>query len=113
MWVVSSRRRSSLPRAPLRRAGTDVPIGCLTKLTPRELPGAALALARTDDGTNYTALGAAAAAARGSFNSAATPADWAQLWHALALVRHRPDDALVRYTAAALTKQQQYGSATA
>ncbi len=55
----------------------------------------------------------AAAAARGSFRSAATPADWAQLWHALALVRHRPDDALVRCTAAAMTKRQQYGSATA
>ncbi len=91
--------------------------GGLEELTAQELSGAALALARSGHGgtsDSYRALAAAAAAARGSFRSAATPADWARLWHALALAKHRPGDALVQSTAAGLAKQQQqYGDATA
>ncbi len=97
--------------------------GGLEKLTAQELSGAALTLARSGYGTSdrYRALVVAAVAAAvvpapGSFTSTATPAHWARLWHALALARHRPDDVLVRSTAAGLTKQlqqQQYGGATA
>ncbi len=84
------------------------------RLSPQELSSLAVSLARLRYGTDrcYRTL-VGAATSRSTFRSAATPADWAQLWHALALVRHRPDDALVRCTAAAMTKRQQYGSATA
>ncbi len=86
------------------------------ELAPPELSEATYTLARFGYGSNdcYRAVAAAAAAAQETFHAAATPADWAQLWHALALVKHRPNDALVRRTAAAMmTKQEQCGSATA
>ncbi len=72
---------------------------------PQEIANTTWALAKLDHADQGWFAAAAAAAQRPAFAGAALPMHWAQLWYALAIVRHRPPPGLVECTAGALEGQ--------
>ncbi len=72
---------------------------------PQELANATWALAKMRHEDQGWFAAAVAAAQRPAFVSTAIPMHWAQLWYALALVRHRPPPGLMECTAGALEGQ--------
>ncbi len=71
----------------------------------QELANAAWALAKMGHADQDWFAAAVAAAQRPAFAAAALPMHWAQLWYALALVRHHPPPQLMACTAAAVEGQ--------
>ncbi len=71
---------------------------------PQEVANATWALAQLGHSDQGWFTAAVAAAQRPAFASAAVPMAWAQLWSALALVRHRPPPELVECTARAVVR---------
>ncbi len=72
---------------------------------PQALANATWALAKLGHTDQGWFAAAAAAAQRPAFTGFAAPIAWAQLWYALALVRHRPPPELLECTAGALEGQ--------